>query len=398
MTTTPVAPFSAVIGGTACAIVHGTINGQSQIGQRGQLTFDVLDPSADFVFLEGSAVQIVDANGLQVLSRWLTNAKRLRTSQAGMLYHQLTCTDNCYLADKRTAATTYTSQTTQYIFNDLLTNFLAGEGVYAIRNLLSANQSNIESSTAGFVAGAGTLSRDTTRPYAGSASLKWVTTSASAALTSVTGAQTLGAHTNTWAVTPGAQYQWSAYVQTDGTAYARIKIWSYDATGTFIGSHVSSATTSTSWVRLNVGYTAESNAAGVILYLENNSSFGSMWFDDLQWEPNPTGFNGPQPWETGQTSTIGGSEYTIGNFASNYAQVSACYDALAQKAQGYSWWIDDYRRAYFLKSKPTAAPVSQIDDTIFERDTEYVQHGNTLYRNTQYVLGGTVQTSQQTQN
>lgn len=215
----------AVIGGQTVTIEHGSVSGPANIGQRATLSFNVLDELAAYTFLEGSAADLYSDAGVLLLARWVSQVKTYRVSQGGMLRHELTCTDNAYLADKRTIATTYANQTAQFIVNDFVAQVLSQEGV------------------------------------------------------------TVG--------------------------------------------------------------------------------------------------------------QIDGGGITIGAFTSNYAQVSACLDAICQKAQGYSWWIDDHRKLYFVLSNPAAPPVSTIDDTIIERDTEYVTHGNTQFRNTQIMLGGVQQTGTQ---
>src|SRR5487761_2015884 len=217
-------PMICTIGGVPVTLVQGTVQGDQSVAQRSQLSFVVMDPTAAFVFREGQPVILFDGAGNVLMRRWVGNSQRARTTQGALLEHALTCVDNHYLADKRVAPATFSNQTAGYIFNNLVTTFLASEGVVA-------------------------------------------------------------------------------------------------------------ATVTT----------------------------------------------GP----------------TIGSFISNYATVAQCFDAICQKAQGFTWWIDDARRAFFVSANPTPAPMT-ITDTLMERGTESVTHGNPQYRNTQYVLGGMTQTSAQT--
>ena len=83
---------------------------------------------------------------------------------------------------------------------------------------------------------------------------------------------------------------------------------------------------------------------------------------------------------------------------SAYGLVSDVLDALVQKAgAGWYWLIDQQRRLQFQQQ--TTAPLAPFvaDETIMERGTVKVTHGNTQYRNTQYMLGGVAQTSSQTE-
>lgn len=213
----------ATIGGTTVTIVHGTLQGDNAVAQRSALQFVIYDPAGAFSFHQGQPVILYAADGSVLMRRWVGSAQRQRTTQGALMEHTIVCVDNHYLADKRLAPYTATNKTAGAIVNDLVTQFLAAEGVVA--------------------------------------------TSVSA---------------------------------------------------------------------------------------------------------------GP----------------TIGSFISNYASCAACLDALAQKSQGYTWWIDDSRQLYFGPNSPTPAPVT-ITDALIERDTEQVTHGNDLYRNTQYVLGGTAETAPQ---
>lgn len=91
-------------------------------------------------------------------------------------------------------------------------NWVAGDGGAAGRNLLTANQSNAETDTTGMAAVAGTLTRDTSTPLAGAADFKVVATG---------GTMTLKTATIPAAVTAGRWYAGQALVKTSGCAAGR---------------------------------------------------------------------------------------------------------------------------------------------------------------------------------
>lgn len=78
----------------------------------------------------------------------------------------------------------------------------------------------------------------------------------------------------------------------------------------------------------------------------------------------------------------------------NYARVSDCIQALADKA-GFIWYIDQFRHLWFYApgavAGPTITSAQMIDDSID------VTHTNPIYRNRQFITNISAQTSSQTE-
>lgn len=70
----------------------------------------------------------------------------------------------------------------------------------------------------------------------------------------------------------------------------------------------------------------------------------------------------------------------------NYRPVSEALDAIAEKS-GFIWYIDQYKRLWFVDRAAHAAPwvATELD---MRRGSVSVEHGNSKYRNRQYVKGG----------
>lgn len=78
----------------------------------------------------------------------------------------------------------------------------------------------------------------------------------------------------------------------------------------------------------------------------------------------------------------------------NYVKVTEAIDAVAEKA-GYVWYIDFDKRLHFRPRAEIVAPWTVTPNDI--RTDVRVEHGNPMYRNTQYIKGGTDITDPQTQ-
>ncbi|MGZ6375630.1 MAG: LamG-like jellyroll fold domain-containing protein, partial [Ktedonobacterales bacterium] len=193
---------------------------KDSIGQRSQLQFVVVDTTGALAIAEYQSVTITDAVGTPIFGGFVQDATFSRIAYAPPTYGwTVRCIDNVYLADKRIAAATYVNKSCGDIISDLVTNYLAAEGVTGngaaptftrssvayddsgvqdasqapryttgqygqalhveegTTNLLSANQSSVETDTTGFSAVGSTpatISRDATTAWSGSASLKAV--------------------------------------------------------------------------------------------------------------------------------------------------------------------------------------------------------------------------------
>lgn len=129
MTTTT---YTAHIGGASVNVVAGTLSVTSQIGQRSQGSLGVW--SALGVYWQyGTQVQVYDASGALAFAGYTTKDEAAKSPGArqgtGYLEHTISLMDNCYRADKRRAFKTYLGLSAGAIVRDLLTSYLAAEGV-----------------------------------------------------------------------------------------------------------------------------------------------------------------------------------------------------------------------------------------------------------------------------
>lgn len=74
---------------------------------------------------------IVENGAMRVFGGTIDSLKRRTPQGTNLKRYSLTCVDYNQLADKRRVAATYTNQTVSYIVNDIITNYLAAEGVTA---------------------------------------------------------------------------------------------------------------------------------------------------------------------------------------------------------------------------------------------------------------------------
>jgi hypothetical protein len=217
-----------------------SLSADNAIGQRSTGSLLLRDDAGAFHYEMGQRVDVIDdAQGnLLVFSGVIDDDDEDAIDQSTFigLAHKVAMLDWHYLADKRLVAKSYVAgQLAGDVFSDVVLNFLAEEGVVGVRvapafsratvayyangstdpyvsqalsgvaryeagglaaskairveeattNLLSANQSDVETNTTGFSAAASTIlsagatiTRDTAHKYAGSAALKIVTTNA----------------------------------------------------------------------------------------------------------------------------------------------------------------------------------------------------------------------------
>ncbi len=86
---------------------------------------------------------------------------------------------------------------------------------------------------------------------------------------------------------------------------------------------------------------------------------------------------------------------TIAEALFNYAPGSAVLDVLAERA-GFTWYIDEDKALHVKVRTTTAAPFT-VSKTDFLKGSSSITHGNSKYRNRQYIKGGRGLTSTQTE-
>jgi len=89
--------------------------------------------------------------------------------------------------------------------------------------------------------------------------------------------------------------------------------------------------------------------------------------------------------------SIQGAGITIAEAVLNYVTVAQALDGLAEYA-GYTWFIDENKDLYFVDRTTYAAPWIFNPDSPIKGSTR-LSGGNPLYRNRQYIRGGTALTS-----
>src|SRR5258706_9134713 len=175
--------YSLAIGGASVQMQARSLYARQAILQRSECRFAAYDLTGLAHFSAGQPVALKDSNGVLAFGGVIARSKEAADASVpndpahAVLLHDILCADWHYLADKRRFGYSNNNVSAGTITGDMLTQVLAAEGVYAVKNLLSANQSNVETNTTGFtVAGGGvvTLTRDTTEHWEGAASLKAV--------------------------------------------------------------------------------------------------------------------------------------------------------------------------------------------------------------------------------
>ncbi len=378
--------MQVTISGTPVTIVPLSLNISDAIGQRSVASFTVQDAAGASHFLAGQPVIVRDDSGFVVYSGYIFKAKRATgSSYSNLLLHQVTCQDQHYPADKRIAATSYASQTCGFMVNDLVTNWLAAEGVGTRNNLLSVNQSNVETDTTGFTAVlSATLTRDTTQHWQGAASLKSVTPG------SVSG-EGFRATLALTAYHAGDALVLSGYLT--GTGTVALSCVRTD-TGALIGAASAPTVLTGAFQRVSIAVTLPTTlpTSGQIglQVLTTSTQAVTFYADGLQIEQAYAA----TPWVVGQTSYVQAGPL-VTSYVVNYKQVSTALDDLAKLA-GFYWVIDAAKVLHFAASITNVSPWT-FDGTQALDGMAAIEDTSPLYRNAQYELGATEITSAQTE-
>jgi hypothetical protein len=218
-----------------------------------------------------------------------------------------------------------------------------GQGVMmeeGTTNLLTANQSSIETSLpAGYVAAGGTLTRDTTTAWQGSACMKIVTTTGL-----LDGVDLWNGAVNTgFPVTAGQTYTASAYVKGNAGGEV-ITMYIYASDWTNIGS-TAVTLTNTAWQRISVTVTIPTGKTGIFILIRKSSDAGiRTWFiDGLQLEQKAYATS----WQIGgtarsaETLTIPtAGNFTKGNWCVELTYISKVNDTASKFGLIWCYTID----------------------------------------------------------
>jgi hypothetical protein len=289
------------VDGVDTPIYVNSMSLDNAVGQRSTAQLTLRDDDAENHYEDGQRVDVFDdeQDDLLIFSGVMDGDDEEALEPNGGLRHKVALKDWHYLADKRLVAATYDAgETAGDVASDIVAGWLAEEGVVgtttqpafarastaykldgtsvssdapryetgdiagskAVRveegttNLLSANQSSVETDTTGFSASASALlatgasiSRVTTEHWSGAASLQVVTTNANA-----------GEGAETTAIAASANTKHSAQARVKGTAGKVVTLALRDFTNSVVGS--TDLTLTGGWDRVTVTITTGASA------------------------------------------------------------------------------------------------------------------------------------------
>jgi len=127
-------PVSVFVDDTLVVTVAESCQISNRIEERSIASFVITDIEGDDTYQRGQVIKIYDGEtatptGTRLFAGFIEYPDRVRDGD-GFL-HTIQCKDNHYLADKRLVVKSYTSQTLSYIVNDIITDYLAAEGITA---------------------------------------------------------------------------------------------------------------------------------------------------------------------------------------------------------------------------------------------------------------------------
>ena len=127
-------PVSVFIDDTLVTLLAGSLSIDNRIEERSTASFVIIDLDASLSYQRGQVVEIYDGEtatptGTKLLAGFIETPEEIRDGDG--LLHTIECKDNHYLADKRLVVKSYTDKTLSYIVTDIITDYLAAEGITA---------------------------------------------------------------------------------------------------------------------------------------------------------------------------------------------------------------------------------------------------------------------------
>jgi hypothetical protein len=123
--------FHIIVAGQWVPSLIGTPTIEDRIQERSVANFAVKDMNGTYSFKRGMPVIIKNIGNEKVFTGFIDSASEVVIPGSTAKIHSISCTDNHYLADKRVVAKVYFNRTAGYIVNDLITTYLAEEGITA---------------------------------------------------------------------------------------------------------------------------------------------------------------------------------------------------------------------------------------------------------------------------
>ncbi len=130
------APISVFVDNTKVKVRNSQITIDDRIGERSIAHFTIVDTPGSASYDRAQPVSIfgddrATATGTPVFGGFIDTPEAQTISPSGALLHDISCMDNHYLADKRVAAKIWESKTSASVVSELLTDYLADEGITA---------------------------------------------------------------------------------------------------------------------------------------------------------------------------------------------------------------------------------------------------------------------------
>ena len=119
------------ISGTEYPYRFGTIDINDDIGRRSTASFVIVDRDKNMRFTKGKPVVILEADGItKMFAGCIESSSQGYTDVSGRsVLHRIQCTDWTYITDRRLVARAYESTLAGNIVKDLITTYLADEGI-----------------------------------------------------------------------------------------------------------------------------------------------------------------------------------------------------------------------------------------------------------------------------
>lgn len=387
---------NVTISGVTVSVAAKSFKINNAIGQRSTCSFDVQDLSGTLSFQRFQPVIItapINGQTTRLYAGIVWNADRKQvTLQSRQYVITITCADWHTIADRRIVATSYANQTCGFMARDIVTNYLASEGVTYQRgvNKFTAQQSDVESSdmTAFSKGSSVTISQDTTAAnvYQGSGALKVVTGGGTHTF------EQIEVHADATPFAQGQSVTISCYAKVS-TGTATLRYFLQSDTGAIGGTVNITLTTTyqrfTKTVTLPTPFT--NNWIGLRLDTGSPAQAITFWLDNMQIEIGAA----VTAFEIGGLAQSVYDGPTVTSYIANYKPASTAFDDLALLA-GFYCQIDANKVLWFAPYSAVSAPLV-FTGSIAEFGSMDVLDGNDLYRNGQWVLGTTEVTATQTE-
>lgn len=121
---------TVTIGGSAVKIIQDSLSIEDVIRERSTASFIVLDEAGTETYTQGEPVSVTDG-ATTLYTGYIEKPVEKFVMGKGSKLHSIQCKDQHYLADKRIIAKAYESKRTDEIVTDMITNYLADEGITA---------------------------------------------------------------------------------------------------------------------------------------------------------------------------------------------------------------------------------------------------------------------------